>query len=151
MTTDYKYIKYVARPTQTKRSRGMHPFTRKRLLIGIGIGVALMSMALFNVMRENYRLDTWIADIQQRVTQQQNKNVALQDELEYVSTLNYHVKKAKDYLNLKEPGEQVIDIQTDRNSRDRNESLGEKPTPTVVLRSNQAEWYAVFLDEEPYR
>jgi len=147
---EYKYIKYSGKQKAHKRSRKMPPLTRKRITIVVGIGVALLSINLISVMRENYKLDTWIADLKNNVDEQQNKNQQLKDELEYVSTLNYHVKKAKDYLNMKEPGEQVIDVQSDKSTATLEKELTkEEPTP-VVKRSNSAEWSEVFWGKEPY-
>lgn len=142
--------KYHYSPYVKQRTKNSVLLTNKKiLLIGIGV-IVLSSLGLIKTTLENHRLDVWVVDSKQKLVQLEQENQNLTDNLNYVSSLNYHEKKAKEKLNMQESGEQVIAIQGIDASQALPVDQEENPTPTPVL-PNWSYWYNFFLSADPPR
>ena len=145
-----KQIKYTYQHKPLRQAKSRIPISNKRLFVIAGVLVAFISFNLIRLFGENYKLDVWLANVASNAAKEEEKNKQLRDELEYVSTMNYHLKKAKDYLNLKEPNEQVVDIKSDKSKETSGEKNPEAEKTPIVPKPNWLEWADVFFSKDPY-
>lgn len=126
----------------------MRLFVIVLVVIGFLGAVAFFSMPAIKEVRRSRAIDQEIENLQEEADKISADNSFLKDQVEYLKSDHYKERLAKDKLNLRNPGEQVVVVQPSNKGDDfkeeNSESLdddnnrGEKP-------SNFQKWLKYFF------
>ncbi len=86
-------------------------------IIGLVI-IVLISVPLAKNVSQRYRTNQEIANLQQEINAQKNKNTQLKSTINYMQTDQFVEEQARLNLGYKKPGEQVVVIQKQNEASD---------------------------------
>lgn len=146
-----KKINYKSKPNTSNRGkRVLQGFV---ILILLGF-IGLIGRGLWTTFERKYAIEKEKQELMQKVSRIQQDIVSLEQVKEYISSSAYQEREAKQKLDLKKPGEEVVMITPGSIVANlSNEEL------VSVLRDPQAEkripaqtnperWWAFFFDKE---
>ncbi|MEI6222397.1 MAG: septum formation initiator family protein [bacterium] len=140
----YVHSPYTHNARRRPAGSGLSP--RTLLIIGICL-ISLSTIGLVKTIWENHNLDQWTTELNKEYAIANEENTKLKEDLNYMGSLNYHDKKAKETLNMKEPGETVITIKGIEAGNTKLSDFKPKAPPTPVP-PNYVQWYNVFFGKE---
>jgi cell division protein FtsB len=119
---------------------------RPHLFLGIAGAIALL--ILFSLAQEanrRWQVQKEVARLEGDVAAMEKQLVALEQLNEYFRTSDYKERLAREQLNFRAPGEQVVLIPEQESSKGANTSIpAAKPdTRSIPLKW----WYTLFVDE----
>ena len=109
------------------------------LLILVFLAVAFITIQLYWQKRE---VDSEIARLQAQADSLSTESQQLSELIQYLNTPEYKEKEAREKLNLKRPGEQVVVLP------DESQNGGDVAGANLNPGSNPLKWFKYFFDAE---
>lgn len=116
------------------------------------LGFIWLVVNLVNVYYKKYKINKEIEDLKQQITQTEKSNQQISAMIDYLSSQNFLEKEAREKLNMKKPGEQVVIVEPSKNTPTSSESaLSQRAAPneqTAAIsepESNLMKWWKYFF------
>lgn len=117
-----------------------------KLFIAVSIGAfVLVTYALFKETYKKYQIQKEVDELRQEAEQLEKNNQKLRGLVEYFKTENYSEKGAREKLNLKKEGEQVVVLRSPENyTLEKGETQNEEE-PEEIAMPNPLKWWGYFF------
>lgn len=126
-------------------------FASKLILGGTLILLVLISVGLSKAVYKRYQIQKEIAAIRKEIEKAEGKNRELMQFIEYLKTSAFQEKMARQKLNLKREGENVIIVPSKKEDEETiivKKDKNEEETPDLSLHSrleNPKKWWHFFF------
>lgn len=121
---------------------------RPNLIVGVtGVIVLLILLSLSQEMNQRWQIQREIQRLELASKDLQNNVVDLQNLNQYFRTDDYQERQAREKLNYRAPGEQVVLIPEGNNAPPATNELAEKPSAQNY--STPMKWWRIFFVDEP--
>lgn len=124
------------------------------ILMSLGIAIVLVGFQIFDIFKRKYEIELEKQALMRQVERIKQDTVSLEQVKDYISSNEYQEREAKQKLDLKKPGEEVVLITpgsiTANLSNDELISILRDPNAQSRLpaQSNLERWWAFFFDKE---
>jgi cell division protein FtsB len=128
-----------------RRSGGFISISQSKVLVIVGAVISVfMTINLVKAYTENKEIQDRIhaLEVNREVVDAENKQ--LEQTLDYVNTSYYVEKQARDQLNMKRPGEEVVSLPPER-AVPAEEVPTQEDIAKIEQRSNPGKWFDFFF------
>ena len=117
-----------------------------KFFIAVSIGAfILVTYALFKETYKKYQIQKEVEELRQEAEQLEKNNQKLRGLVEYFKTENYSEKGAREKLNLKKEGEQVVVLRSPENYAPEKGVAESEEEPEEIALPNPLKWWDYFL------
>lgn len=113
------------------------------------LGCVAIVFVFLAISRETYRkkqVEAEIAKLEEKAKQIQGENMRLSDKIAYLQGQDYQEKEIRDKLNLQDPKENVVVIDSGQAQNKPEQASSPEPEQEVLVkRSNPQKWWDYFF------
>lgn len=124
------------------------------MLLGLGAAIIFVSIQIFDIFKRKYEIELEKQTLMKQVERIKQDTVSLEQIKDYISSAEYQEREAKQKLDLKKPGEEVVVITPGSVTANlSNEELiavlrDPNSQQRIPAQSNPERWWAFFFDKE---
>ena len=124
------------------------------MLLGLGAAIIFVSIQIFDIFKRKYEIELEKQTLMKQVERIKQDTVSLEQIKDYISSAEYQEREAKQKLDLKKPGEEVVVITpgsvTANLSNEELIAVLRDPNSQhrIPAQSNPERWWAFFFDKE---
>ncbi len=116
------------------------------------LGFIWLVVNLTNVYYKKYKINKEVQDLKQQIAQTEKSNQQISAMIDYLSSQGFLEKEAREKLNMKKPGEEVVIIEPSKDTATGSESAlsqtavpNEQTAAIVEPESNLVKWWKYFF------
>lgn len=149
---DINMKKTISHKINTKKS--VHYIRNGILSIGLMVLIIFIGTKIFDIFKRKYEIELEKQELLTQVSRIKQDTLSLEQIKEYMSSSAYQEREAKQKLDLKKPGEEVVvitpgSVTANLSDQDLISILrNPKSEERIPAQTNPERWWAFFFDKE---
>lgn len=124
------------------------------ILLSLGVAIVFVSIQILDIFKRKYEIELEKQNLMKQVERIKQDTVSLEQIKDYISSTEYQEREAKQKLDLKKPGEEVVvvtpgSVTANLSSEELIAVLRDPNSQKrIPAQTNPERWWAFFFDKE---
>ena len=124
------------------------------ILLSLGVAIVFVSIQILDIFKRKYEIELEKQNLMKQVERIKQDTVSLEQIKDYISSTEYQEREAKQKLDLKKPGEEVVvvtpgSVTANLSSEELITVLRDPNSQKrIPAQTNPERWWAFFFDKE---